>query len=81
MKLSDLKVVHVILVIVTLLWIYLFIDWQITKYQLNFAMWQKDMIGAVNNLNERLRGAEGVRGIPSPPPQIPPSTPAPKKGP
>jgi len=79
MKLSDLKIVHVILVIVTLLWIYLFIDWQITKYQFNFAMWQKDMTGAVNNLNERLRGVEGVRGIPSP--QIPPPAPAPKKGP
>lgn len=79
MKLSDLKVVHVILVIGILLWVYLFIDWQITKYQLNFNGWQKDMTGAVNNLNQRLTGVEGVRGIPSP--QMPPSTPAPKKGP
>ena len=78
MKLSDLKVVHAVLVISILLWVYLFIDWQITKYQINFVVWQKDMIGAVNNLNERMKPFEGQR---IPPPQIPPSAPAPRKGP
>jgi hypothetical protein len=74
MKIGEIKVIHLILVIVTLIWIYLFIDWQVTKYQVSFTGWQKDIVGAVNNLDARLKTVEGVRQIPPPVPN-PPSVP------
>ena len=77
MRIGEIKTIYLILVIVVLLWIYLFTDWQITKYQLNFTGWQKDMMGAVNNLDNRLKIIEQSRMAPAPP-QIQPQ---PKKGP
>lgn len=77
LKIGEIKIIHLILVIIALLWIYLFTDWQITKYQLTFTGWQKDIVGAVNNLDNRLKMIEQNRMAPTPP-QIQPQ---PKKGP
>jgi len=58
MKLSDLKIAHIIFVILILLWAWLFFDWQKTKYQLQFEAWRGQITQAINILDQRLRAIE-----------------------
>lgn len=75
MKISEVKVVYLVLVLVFCLWIWFFIDFEVTKYKMNFTGWQRDVAGAINDLNTRMRAIEGVKA--TQPPQLMP--PQPKK--
>lgn len=49
MKLSELKVIHLVIVIVVVLWCFLFFDWQKTKYQLQFESWRGQVNQAIGH--------------------------------
>ncbi len=58
MKISDLKLVHLILFLSILLWCYLFFDSQQNKYQLGFQGWQREVVAAINTLSNRVTELE-----------------------
>jgi hypothetical protein len=58
MKISDLKITHIILIIAIVLWAYLCFDWQKMKYQLQFEGWRNAVTQSVNNLNTRVTALE-----------------------
>lgn len=58
MKISELKIIHILLVLALILWAYLFFDWQKTKYQLQFENWRGQVTGALNDINRRVQALE-----------------------
>lgn len=75
MKLSDLKIMHIILILSVLAWVYLFFDWQKTKYQLGFQNWQGQVTQVIGQLNTRLGDIERKLASSSSPPLQQPSPP------
>ena len=70
MRISEIKLIHLIVAIIILLWAYLFFDWQKTKYQLGFIQWQGQVTGAINNLDGRIKSLEvGSVKVPTPNPE------------
>lgn len=72
MKISEVKVIHFVLIAVVALWIWLFTDMQITKYQMGFNGWQRDVAAAINDINGRVKNLEIKGGISVPQPPQPP---------
>lgn len=68
MKISEVKVIHLVLIAVVALWIWLFTDMQITKHQMGFNGWQRDVAAAINDINGRVKNLEVKSGIPIPQP-------------
>ncbi len=64
MKISDLKIVHIVLVLAIVLWCWLFFDWQRTKYQIQFEDWRKQVEVAIRNLDQRMQNIEKVQQVP-----------------
>jgi hypothetical protein len=75
MKISEVKVIHFVLIAVVALWIWLFTDMQITKRQMGFNGWQRDVAAAINDINGRVKAIEGKGPIIVPPEPQPPKNP------